>query len=115
MSGLDVVQALSTRVPNARTLVLTGFGSIATALDAIKMGAVSYLTKPADTDEILAAFNSESSATSPDSVPSLDRVEWEHIQRVLHEFNNNISQAARALGIHRRTLQRKLSKYPPNR
>ena len=113
MPGLEFVQALKTKAPNAKIVVLTGFGSIATALDAVRMGAQNYLTKPADTDEILAAFNTEGPASSPDSVPSLDRVEWEHIQRVLAEFNNNISQAAKALGIHRRTLQRKLSKHPP--
>jgi two-component system response regulator RegA len=91
--------------------VLTGYGSIATAVESIKLGAASYLTKPADADQIVAAFDG---APPPDAAqaPSLARVEWEHIQRILADCGGNVSQAARALGIHRRSLQRKLSKRP---
>ena len=97
-------------------MVLTGFGSIATAVEAVRRGAVDYLTKPADADEILRAFApgaAEGVEESP--VPSLHRVEWEHIQRVLAECGGNVSRAARALGLHRRTLQRKLATRPPAR
>jgi len=99
--------------------VLTAYGSIATALDALRLGAVHYLTKPADVDEILAAFDREvapeSTAEPSYDPPSLARVEWEHINRVLADCGGNISQAARVLKIHRRSLQRKLGKYPPQR
>jgi two-component system response regulator RegA len=91
--------------------VLTGYGSIATAVEAVKLGAASYLTKPADADHIVAAFD----GMPPDDnaeVPLLARVEWEYIQRVMTDCPGNISRAARALGIHRRSLQRKLSKNP---
>jgi two-component system response regulator RegA len=126
-SGLDLVSDLAAIDATTRTVVLTGFGSIATALDAVKRGAVHYLTKPATVDEILAAFegprgpepgavesNSEA-RPRPETVPSLARVEWEHINRVLAECDGNISQAARLLGIHRRSLQRKLAKHPTRR
>jgi two-component system response regulator RegA len=94
--------------------VLTGYGSIATAVESVKLGAATYLTKPVDADQILAAFNGEASPGSGPgfTVPSLARVEWEHIQRVMADCGGNLSQAARALGIHRRSLQRKLSKDP---
>jgi two-component system response regulator RegA len=95
-------------------VVLTGYGSIATAVESLRLGAISYLTKPVDADQILVAFESpspESSRTIPVAQP-LARVEWEHIQRVLADCEGNVSQAARALGIHRRSLQRKLSKDP---
>jgi two-component system, response regulator RegA len=102
-------------------VVLTGYGSIATAVEATRRGAVDYLTKPADADQILAAFEksgkksaAKNAAAEVASAPSLARVEWEHIQRILTDCGGNISQAARVLGIHRRSLQRKLSKYPPD-
>ena len=119
-SGLDLVAALNTRDPSCRLVVLTGYGSIATAIEAIRIGATHYLTKPAEVDEILAAFypRAPRDATPDDTEltpPSLARMEWEHIQRVLNDCNGNISQAARVLGIHRRSLQRKLAKYPAKR
>lgn len=118
-SGLNVARDLNERIPGIRVLVLTGYGSIATAVDAMRLGAVNYLSKPADADEILAAlFGNDDPAPEPspqeNRVPSLDRVEWEHMQRVLHDSGGNISEAARRLGIERRTLQRKLRKYPPD-
>ncbi len=117
-SGLDLVSSLIELNPNLEVVMLTGYGSIPTAIEAVRRGAVDYLTKPADADQILASFErvSERAAQSPEylgSAPSLARVEWEHIQRVLNDCHGNISQSARVLGIHRRSLQRKLSKYPP--
>jgi two-component system response regulator RegA len=119
-SGLDLVAELHGLKPGLPIVVLTGFGSIATALEAVRLGARDYLTKPADPDRILSALRSEvafaaSPAEAPPEIPSLDRVEWEHIQRVLTEAGGNISQAARLLGIDRRSLQRKLAKHPPPR
>ena len=121
LSGLDVVRELHAIDPTTRIVVLTAYGSIATALDAVRLGAVHYLTKPADMDEILAAFG-RAAGELPDTAaeqdfepPSLARVEWEHINRVLSDCGGNISKAARVLNIHRRSLQRKLAKYPPNR
>jgi two-component system response regulator RegA len=97
-------------------IVLTGYSSIATTVDAIKMGADNYLQKPAGTREILSAFDGNSAISQAPldtlSPPSLDRIEWEHIQRVLTENSGNISETARQLGMHRRTLQRKLQKRP---
>ena len=110
-SGLAVIRDLKDLDPATVVVVLTGYGSIATAVEAVKLGAASYLTKPADADQIVAAFD----GTQPQAeteVPSLARVEWEHIQRVLTDCGGNVSRAARALGIHRRSLQRKLSKNP---
>ena len=100
--------------PAMAVVVLTGYGSIATALEAVRLGARHYLTKPADVDEILAAFDREppGSPRGPSPVPTLARVEWEHINRVLADCGGNISEAARVLGIHRRSLQRKLAKFP---
>ena len=117
-SGLDLVPQLAALVPGIRTVVLTGYGSIATAVEAVRRGAINYLTKPLDTDQILQAFEAESdssltSATTEQTIPSLARVEWEHIQRILHDCGGNISLAARRLGLHRRSLQRKLGKLPP--
>jgi two-component system response regulator RegA len=116
LSGLDVVQGLKDAVASTIVVVLTGYRSIATAVEAVRRGAAHYLTKPADADEIVAAF---SRAGAPAGAPqdetqpaSLARVEWEHINRVLADCGGNVSQAARLLGIHRRSLQRKLSKYP---
>jgi len=116
ISGLDVVRGLKQADPSTAVVVLTGYGSIATALEAVRLGATHYLTKPADADEILAAFaraGSEPVAPADEAQPaSLARVEWEHINRVLADCGGNVSQAARLLGIHRRSLQRKLAKYP---
>ena len=113
-SGLTVIRDLKELDSSTVVVVLTGYGSIATAVESVKLGAASYLTKPADADQIVAAFN----GTQPDEsaeAPSLARVEWEHIQRVLADCGGNVSRAARTLGIHRRSLQRKLSKYPSPR
>jgi two-component system response regulator RegA len=118
--GLEAVRQLHEIDPSTSIVVLTGYGSIATALEAMRLGATHYLTKPADADEILAAFDrggqpAESPATVGLETPSLARAEWEHIQRVLTDCNGNVSQAARLLGIHRRSLQRKLWKRPASR
>ncbi|HEY8750853.1 MAG TPA: response regulator [Tepidisphaeraceae bacterium] len=113
LSGLDLVPELTAKCPGVQVVVLTGYGSIATAVEAVRRGAVNYLTKPLDADQILAAFNKAPDAPSVDGIPSLARVEWEHIQRILHDCNGNISLAARKLGLHRRSLQRKLGKLPP--
>jgi two-component system response regulator RegA len=110
-SGLAVVRDLKAIDPSTVVVVLTGYGSIATAVESVKLGASSYLTKPADADQIVAAFHGVQPADDA-GVPSLARVEWEHIQRVLTDAGGNVSQAARRLGIHRRSLQRKLSKNP---
>lgn len=117
-SGLVVLPQLLRLAPQAKLVVLTGYSSIATAVKATKAGALNYLCKPATLDEILAAFESDSTA-APAEVPpepiSVDRLEWEHIQRILQEQGGNISATARALGMHRRTLQRKLQKRPVRR
>ncbi len=126
ISGLDVVRELKTIDAMTNIVVLTGYGSIATALEAVRLGATHYLTKPADVDDVLAAFERANrspgdpqplppAALEPTNVPSLARAEWEHINRVLTDCGGNISQAARLLGLHRRSLQRKLSKYPSMR
>ena len=122
-SGLEAVRALRELDPGTAIVVLTGYGSIATALEAMRLGATHYLTKPADVEEILAAFGRgkasgplpESPAAAAVEIPSLARVEWEHINRVLADCEGNVSKAARALGIHRRSLQRKLSRFPSSR
>jgi len=113
-TGLALVKILHQLDPNTRIVMLTGYASIATAVEAIKLGATQYLAKPANTDEIIAAFG-----RAPDSevqikiqTTQLDNLEWEHIQRVLHEHDGNVSATARALNMHRRTLQRKLAKPP---
>jgi two-component system response regulator RegA len=113
-SGLTIVRDLKQLDPSTVVVVLTGYGSIATAVESIKLGAASYLTKPADADQIVAAFEGIQPPEDA-AVPSLARVEWEHIQRILADSGGNISQAARALGIHRRSLQRKLTKNPAPR
>lgn len=118
LSGLHAVRKLHELDPTTRIVVLTGYGSIATALDAVRSGAVHYLTKPADIDDIIAAFDHDGSPADqppPTAVPSLDRVEWEHIDRVLTSCGGNITQAATLLGLHRRSLQRKLAKRPSPR
>lgn len=116
-SGLDLLRDMREHDPATRVLVLTGYGSIATAVEATKLGAEGYLPKPVDADELLAAFAKNGPQPAPDhfATPSLARAEWEHIQRVLVDCGGNISEAARRLGIHRRSLQRKLQKYPPAR
>ena len=112
-SGLAIVKSLKSRFDSMRIVMLTGYGSIATAVDALHHGASHYLTKPVDIEEIIAALDGEQREDAPIRAPSLDRVEWEHIQRVLHDCDGNISQAAKRLKMHRRSLQRKLNKLPP--
>ncbi len=117
-SGLVLVEKLTALDRHTRIVVLTGYASIATAVEAIKLGAIHYLTKPADADEIVQAFHStEGDAATPvaDAPLSIDRLEWEHIQKILLECQSNISATARRLGMHRRTLQRKLQKRPVRR
>jgi len=115
-SGIELMRELKKQDPATRILMLTGYGSIATAVEAVREGAIGYLPKPADADEILAALNGTNTAKEKGiETPSLARAEWEHIQRVLSDCGGNISEAARRLGIHRRSLQRKLHKYPPVR
>jgi two-component system response regulator RegA len=120
-SGLEIVRRLKELDATTAIVVLTGYGSIATALDALRLGAAHYLAKPADVEEIIAGFAraempvSSVPVTTPDpatGTPSLARVEWEHINRVLADSGGNVSEAARRLGLHRRSLQRKLAKYP---
>ena len=120
-SGLEVVRELHRIDPVTKIVVLTGYGSIATALEAVRLGATHYLTKPADVDEVIASFDRGDTETAVEApaaeagapkTPSLARVEWEHIQRVLTDCGGNITKAAERLGIHRRSLQRKLSKFP---
>ncbi|MFP5383800.1 MAG: response regulator transcription factor [Gammaproteobacteria bacterium] len=115
-SGLRLIRPLLEVNPGTRILVLTGYASIATAVEAVKLGAVQYLAKPADVTAILHALNAGESPAEPGPLPeepmSVSRLEWEHIQRVLTEHGGNISAAARALRMHRRTLQRKLAKRP---
>lgn len=117
-SGLELVAEAKRLRPEISIVVLTGYGSIATASQAIKLGALNYLPKPADVDEILNAFSKDEGLSihidqEELTPPSLARVEWEHIQRVLTDCDGNISEAARKLNIHRRSLQRKLFKYAP--
>ncbi len=114
-SGLELVRKLKELDTHTKIVVLTGYASVATAVEAIKLGAVHYLAKPADADEIVAAFQRDSGdANVPvEARPlPLSRLEWEHIQKVLTESGGNISETARRLGLHRRTLQRKLAKRP---
>jgi len=114
-SGLKLISTLIGLDPHTRIVVLTGYGNIATAIEAIKLGATYYLCKPANADEIVAGFYHDA---GDDAVPakekpmSIGRLEWEHIWQVLRDHKGNISQAARALSMHRRTLQRKLAKRP---
>ena len=115
VSGLELVKYLHQLDAETRMVVLTGYASIATAVEAIKLGATHYLAKPANTDEIVAAFartEGDAELAVSDQPLSVDRLEWEHIQRVLQENEGNISATARALKMHRRTLQRKLAKRP---
>ena len=114
-NGLDVVEVLHARRPDCRVVILTGYGAIATAVAAVKIGAIDYLSKPADADENMAALLSEGEAhpTLPDHLMSADRVRWEHIQRVYEMCDRNVSETARKLSMHRRTLQRILAKRSP--
>ena len=113
-SGLELVPLLRQRLPQVRIVVLSGYASIPTAIDAIKLGATYYLAKPVDADAVVRAFDAGDAAPAipplPAEPPSVRRVEWEHIQRVLKDCGGNVSAAARALRMHRRTLQRKLGK-----
>jgi two-component system response regulator RegA len=114
-NGLDVVSALKRQRPDARAIVLTGYGNIATAVTAVKLGAIDYLAKPADADDVVnALLATGSSKTEPPQNPmSADRVRWEHIQRIYEMCNRNVSETARRLNMHRRTLQRILAKRAP--
>ncbi|MGH1537416.1 MAG: response regulator transcription factor [Gammaproteobacteria bacterium] len=114
-SGLQIIPILKELNSKIKIVVLTGYASIATAVEAIKLGAIQYLTKPASSDEIYQAFFKPEGNTKQKLEPnpmSVKRLEWEHIQKVLNENEGNLSATARALGMHRRTLQRKLSKRP---
>lgn len=114
-SGLSLIAELKHRQPELEIVMLTGYSSVATAVEAVKLGAINYLCKPANVSDILQAFThieGNPEIDIPNERPSIDRLEWEHIQTVLAENNGNISATARALGMHRRTLQRKLNKRP---
>jgi two-component system response regulator RegA len=117
ISGLDLIRDIKQIDTTISVIMLTGYGSIPTAMQALKLGADHYLAKPADAEQILDAYAQLHEGVdehhTPTTVPTLARVEWEHIQRVLADCDGNISRAAKLLGIHRRSLQRKLSKYPP--
>jgi len=114
-NGLDVVEALRERRPDSRIVVLTGYGAIATAVAAVKIGATDYLSKPADANDIVNALLARGDALPPppDNPMSADRVRWEHIQRVYELCDRNVSETARRLNMHRRTLQRILAKRSP--
>jgi two-component system response regulator RegA len=114
-NGLDVVSALKRRRPDARAIVLTGYGNIATAVNAVKIGAVDYLAKPADADDVINALLAidGKKAEPPEHPMSADRVRWEHIQRIYELCQRNVSETARRLNMHRRTLQRILAKRAP--
>lgn len=119
-SGLDLLPALRRHNPRSRVVLMSGWGSIATALAAVRGGAVDFVAKPVSVDDLIGALEEpeaepRTTTAAEGQVPSLNRVEWEHIQRVLASCDGNISQAARLLGIHRRSLQRKLAKRPPER
>jgi two-component system response regulator RegA len=120
--GLELARELMKLQPHLDVVILTGYGSIPLAVEAIRIGVLDVLTKPADADQVLLAFEPEDrkaeAATENDGpyeVPTLDKVEWEHIQRVLSDCGGNITKSAKVLGIHRRSLQRKLQRYAPHR
>lgn len=116
-SGLHLIKELKKINPDMDIIMLTGYSSISTAVESIKLGALNYFCKPIEVDEIIQAFAktpAESPGSIPNTPPSLERIEWEHIQKILQDNNGNISMTARALGMHRRTLQRKLQKRPVN-
>lgn len=114
-SGLDVIEAIRAKRDDTRIIMLTGYGNIATAVNAVKLGAVDYLAKPADADDIFAALVQKAGerAEPPENPMSADRVRWEHIQRVYEMCERNVSETARRLNMHRRTLQRILAKRAP--
>ncbi|MCO5063731.1 MAG: ActR/PrrA/RegA family redox response regulator transcription factor [Rhizobiaceae bacterium] len=114
-NGLDVVAAIRDKRSDARAVILTGYGNIATAVTAVKLGAIDYLSKPADADDVFAALTNsgEQRAAPPENPMSADRVRWEHIQRVFEMCDRNVSETARRLNMHRRTLQRILAKRAP--
>jgi two-component system response regulator RegA len=113
LNGMSVLERLKQILPNVHIVILTGYGSISTAVDAVRIGALNFITKPAHADQILQAFEQEvPKISSPLEVPTLEQVEWDHLQRVLDDHNGNITLAAKALQMHRRTLQRKLLKAP---
>ncbi len=114
-NGLDVIEAIHNRRPDTRAIILTGYGNIATAVTAVKLGAIDYLAKPADADDVHAALMQtvDSKAEPPENPMSADRVRWEHIQRVYELCDRNVSETARRLNMHRRTLQRILAKRAP--
>lgn len=114
-NGLDVIKQLNSLRPDARVIMLTGYGNIATAVTAVKLGAIDYLAKPADADDIYNALmgEGETPPPPPDNPMSADRVRWEHIQRVYEMCDRNVSETARRLNMHRRTLQRILAKRAP--
>jgi two-component system, response regulator RegA len=114
-NGLDVISALKRRRPEARGIILTGYGNIATAVNAVKLGAVDYLAKPVDADDVVAALLAQDNAKiePPENPMSADRVRWEHIQRIYELCGRNVSETARRLNMHRRTLQRILAKRAP--
>jgi two-component system, response regulator RegA len=114
-NGLDVISAMKRRRPEARAIILTGYGNIATAVNAVKLGAVDYLAKPVDADDVVAALLAfdNKKIEPPENPMSADRVRWEHIQRIYELCNRNVSETARRLNMHRRTLQRILAKRAP--
>jgi two-component system, response regulator RegA len=114
-NGLDVISAMKKRRPEARAIILTGYGNIATAVNAVKLGAVDYLAKPVDADDVVAALLAldNKKIQPPENPMSADRVRWEHIQRIYELCGRNVSETARRLNMHRRTLQRILAKRAP--
>ena len=114
-NGLDVISTLKVRRPDARAIILTGYGNIATAVNAVKLGAVDYLAKPVDADDVVAALLAQDNKAiePPENPMSADRVRWEHIQRIYELCGRNVSETARRLNMHRRTLQRILAKRAP--
>ncbi|HWD14575.1 ActR/PrrA/RegA family redox response regulator transcription factor [Pseudochrobactrum sp. sp1633] len=114
-NGLDIIEAIRTKREDTRAIVLTGYGNIATAVNAVKIGAIDYLSKPADADEVFAALTRRDGEkiAPPENPMSADRVRWEHIQRVYEMCERNVSETARRLNMHRRTLQRILAKRAP--
>lgn len=117
-NGLEVLRAILADRPTLRVLIHTGYGSIASAMEAVRLGACDYCIKPTDVEKLLESIAPQAPVPTAEidlPTPSLERVEWEHIHRVIADCHGNISEAARVLGLHRRSLQRKLQKYPPTR